>query len=231
MRTSLRAVLGVVGGALLGCSLNITRLTFDLPKQTYSFDTSQWGNLPPAAAGATFPSVPCTDDASCCTPAMALGVSCQMTPLTCPAGTCEGDIPESQNSSINLAQQVPTLATFPGHSLLDVTISSITYEVSNNTLNVDLPPISIYLAPDGVTDPTDSRATLFGTVPSIPAGSNPSGMVQKTANADAVFEMYTKNVSTPFNVIGAATVVIKGGTPVPNGHVTVTIGGSVSAQL
>jgi hypothetical protein len=43
--------------------------------------------------------------------------------------------------------------------------------------------------------------------------------------------MYTKNVSTPFNVIAATTVVIAGGTPVPNGHITVTIGGAVSAQL
>lgn len=231
MQTSLRTVGVLVGALLVGCSLDITRLTFDLPKQTYSFDTSMWGNLPPAAAGVSFPSVPCGADADCCAIGAVANVSCQTTPMVCDAGTCEGQIPESVNSSINLAMQVPALATFPGHSLLDVTISSITYMVSNNTLNVDLPPVSIYLAPDGVTDPTDPRATLFGTVPSIPAGTNPSGAVQKTANADAVFEMYTKNVSTPFNVIGATTVIIKAGTPVPNGHVTVTIGGAVSAQL
>ena len=154
-----------------------------------------------------------------------------MTPLTCPASTCEAQIPESTYSPINLAMQVGALATFPGHSLVDVTIQSITYTVSDNTLNVDLPPISIYLAPDGVTDPTDPSATLFGTVPPIQAGTNPTGSVTKTSNADAVFQMYTKNVSTTFNIIAGATVVIDGGTPVPTGHITVTVGGTVAAQL
>jgi len=232
MRTSLRVVGGLVGAVLIGCSLNITRLTFDLPEQTYSFDTSMWGNLPPAAAGATFPSIPCGADADCCgTAAMTAGWNCQTTPTVCDTGSCEPQIPESTSSSINLAMQVGALATFPGHSLLDVTIGSITYQVSENTLNVDLPPMEIYLAPDGVTDPHDSRATLFGTVPSIPAGTTPSGAVQKTSNADAVFEMYTKNVSTPFNVIGATTVVIAPGTPVPTGHIKVIVGGTVTAQL
>jgi hypothetical protein len=232
MRTSLRAVGGLVGAVLIGCSLNITRLTFDLPKQTYSFDTSMWGNLPPAAVGLTFPSIPCGADADCCgTAAKAAGWDCQTTPTVCDTGSCEPQIPESTSSSINLAMQVGALATFPGHSLLDVTIGSITYAVSDNTLNVDLPPMEIYLAPDGVTDPHDPNARLFGTVPSIPAGSNPMGAVQKTSNADAVFEMYTKNVSTPFNVIGATTVVIAPGTPVPTGHITVTVGGTVTAQL
>jgi hypothetical protein len=230
MRISLRAV-GALTAALAGCSLGITRLTFDLPKQTYSFDTSMWSNLPPAAAGATFPTVPCTADADCCALAALASWSCQTTPMVCASGSCEAQVPESVSSPINLAQQVGQLATFPGHSLLDVSIKSITYTVSDNTLNVDVPSMSIYLAPDGVTDPTDSRAQLFGTVPPIPAGTNPSGSVQKTSNADAIFQMFAKNVSTTFNIIAATTVVVAPGTPVPSGHITVVVGGSVSAQL
>jgi hypothetical protein len=230
MLISLRTA-GVLGVALFGCSLAITRVTFDLPKQTYSFDTSKWGNLPPAAAGVTFPTIPCTSDAECCALGAAASLDCNTTPLMCPAGSCEADIPESLSSSINLAQSVPQLATFPGHSLLKVSIASISYQVADNTLNVDLPPILVYLAPDGVTDISDPSVMLFGTVPSIPAGTDPAGTVQKSPNADAVLQMYTKNVSTPFNVIAATTVVTAGGTPVPNGHITVTIGGAVSAQL
>ncbi len=235
MRTSLRAVgaLGaaLISGALLGCSLDITRLTFDLPKQTYSFDTAMWGNLPPAAAWATVPNVPCGSDGDCCNLATAAGFSCTTTPLVCASGSCQAQVPESMSSSINLAQQVPTLATFPGHSLLHVSISSITYQVSNNTLNVDVPSMAVYLAPDGVTDLTDSRAMLFGTVPAIAAGTTPTGTMQKAPNADAVLEMYTKNISTSFNVIAATTVVIAPGTPIPNGQLTVIVGGTVSAQL
>jgi hypothetical protein len=229
MRKSLRRAGLLLAAGLISCSL--TRVTFDLPSQTYKFDTTTWGNLPPAAVGANFPSVPCSADADCCNLAAAAGLSCSMTPLACPAGTCEAQIPVSTHSSVNLAMQVGQLATFPGHSLLNVSIQSITYTVSNNTLNVDLPTISIYLAPDGVTDPTDPSAELFGTVPPIAAGTDPSGTVQKTSNADAVFEKYTKNVSTTFNIIAAATVLIDGGTPVPNGQITVTVGGAISAQL
>ena len=49
---------------------------------------------------------------------------------------------------------------------------------------MDVPPLSIYLAPDTVTDPTDSRAKLFGTVPAIAAGTTPTGNVQLTSDAD-----------------------------------------------
>jgi hypothetical protein len=221
----------MLGVVLFGCSLDITRVTFDLPKQTYSFDTANWANLPPATAGLSFPSIPCTSDAECCTLGTVASLDCNTTPLTCPAGSCEADVPESLNSSINLAQSVPQLATFPGHSLVKVTIASINYQVSDNTMNVDVPSMQIFLAPDGITDAHDPSAALFGTVPAIPAGTNPSGTVQKAANADTVLEMYTKNVSTPFNVIATTTVVIAAGTPVPNGHITVTIAGAVSAQL
>ncbi len=230
MRISLRTA-GVLGIVLFGCSLAITRVTFDLPKQTYSFDTKMWVNLPPAATGLAFPSIPCSSDAACCTLGAAVSLDCNTTPLTCPAGTCEADVPESQSSSINLAQQVPQLATFPGHSLVKVSIASIGYQVTDNTLNVDLPPMAIYLAPDGITDAHDASAMLFGTVPAIPAGTNPSGMVQKAPNADEVLQMYTSNVSQTFNVIATTTVVIAAGTPVPDGHFTVTIAGVVSAQL
>jgi hypothetical protein len=234
MQTRWRPLHGFLALLFCGCGLissDLTKITFVLPSETYSFDTAKWGNLPPGAAGAVFPSIPCTSDAACCSLASAAGLSCSMTPLSCPSSTCEAQIPESTYQPINLAMQVGALATFPGHSLVNVTIETITYTVSDNTLNVDLPPISIYLAPDGVTDPSDPSATLFGTVPSISAGTNPTGSVTKTANADAVFMMYTKNVSTTFNIIAGATVVIAAGTPVPNGHITVTVDGTVAAQL
>jgi hypothetical protein len=102
--------------------------------------------------------------------------------------------------------------------------------VSNNSLNVDLPPLSIYLAPSNVTDPTDPRAVLFGTVPSIPAGTDPSAQVQLASNSGAVFEMFTANLATPFNFIAATTVKITAGMPVPSGQITIAVTGTISAQ-
>ena len=104
------------------------------------------------------------------------------------------------------------------------------YTVSNNTLNIGLPPISIYLAPSGVTDPTSSQAQLFGTVPAIAAGTDPSGSVTLVPHASAVFQKFTTNLATPFQIIAATTVVVQAGSPVPSGAITVSVDGVISAQ-
>jgi hypothetical protein len=136
---------------------------------------------------------------------------------------------------IDLATDVPSLSSFASDGLGSISISSISYMVSNNTLNIDLPPLSIYLANQGVSDPNDPSAVLFGTIPAIPAGTDPSGNVMLVSNAAAVFGMFTSgathNISTPFNVIAAATVVIPAGSPVPSGGITIAVTGTISAQL
>jgi len=224
--TSAIAALGLVGCGLI--STDITRLTFDLPTETYTFDTSMWGNLPPGQV----PAVPCTADGDCCTAGGLVGISCTTTPLACNAGTCEARIPESVSSNINLVMQVPALSSFPGHALSSVTISSITYSVSNNTLNDDLPALTLYLAPNGVTDPNDPGALKFGTTSPVPAGTDPTNQkVTLVSNAAQVLSMFTSNISTPFNIIAATTVVIAAGTNVPKGAITLAVTGTISAQL
>jgi len=233
MRPSLlkARVFGIAALALAGCGLissDITKLTFDLPTQTYNFDTSMWGNLP---AG-TVPAVPCTSTSDCCTAGSLAGVSCTTTPLDCNAGTCEAAVPESVSSSINLASQVPQLSGFAGHALSQITISKITYSVSNNTMNIDLPPMNIYLAPQGVTDPNDPSAMLFGSTAAIPAGTDPTNQpVSLVSNASQIFGMFTSNISTPFNLIAATVVKIEAGQPVPKGAITIAVTGALSAQI
>jgi len=222
--TSAIAALSLVGCGLI--SSDITRLTFDLPTETYTFDTAQW-NIPPALQGMSFPSIPCPPD--CCTLAGAAGLSCSTTPLVCLSGSCAAELPESQATTIDLSTDVkPSLSQYT--SLVSISISRITYAVRSNSLNVDVPPLSIFLAPSGVTDPTDSRAQLFGTVPTIAAGTTPTGNVQLVSNAAAVFQSFTGNLATPFEIITAATVVIGAGTPVPSGAITIDVTGALSAQ-
>jgi hypothetical protein len=231
MKPSLGTAAALTFLAAGGCGLissDVFRVTFDLPTQTYTFDTAQWGNLPPAAQGATFPSVTCQTDNDCCTLGTVAGLNCTTTPLVCKSSACAAEIPESISTTINLAMQVGSLSKYA--SLGNISISSITYTVSNNTLNVDLPPLNIYLAPMDVTDPTDPRAQLFGTTEAIPAGTDPTAMVQRVSNASAIFQTFTANLSTPFNFIAATTVEIAAGTPVPNGQVTISVTGTISAQ-
>ena len=231
MKPSLRTAVALTFLAAGGCGLissDVFRVTFDLPTQTYTFDTAQWGNLPPGQV----PAIPCTmDPDNCCTLATAAGLNCTTTPLVCKSGACAAEIPESTSTTINLAMQVGSLSQYA--SLGNISISSISYKVSNNTLNVDLPALSIYLAPAtpvNVTDPTDPQAQLFGTTQPIPAGTDPSMMVQLVPNAAAIFQMFTSKLSTAFNFIAATTVEIAAGTPVPMGQVTISITGTISAQ-
>lgn len=226
-------LLGSVGCGLLDSS--ITTTSFVLPAQMFSLNTAMWGNLP---AGST-QAVPCGDGqavADCCNPPAPLPApDCTTTPLVCAADSsgvnaniCTAEIPESLANEINLGSAVPGLSSFPTGN---ITISSVKYTISGNTLNVDLPPVTVYLAPDMVTDPKDTRAMIFGTIPAIPAGTNPTGEVQKDPSADHTFEMYAGSLSTPFEFIAATTVVIPSGTPVPSGQVTVSVSVTLSAHL
>jgi hypothetical protein len=217
----------------VGCGLidsNITTTSFVLPTQTYSFDTSMFKGLP----SGTTPAVPCgagqvvTD---CCMPPARPMPDCTTTPLVCApdasggnANVCTAELPESVSNSINLSQ----VSMFPTGN---ISIASIAYAVSNNTLNVDLPPVTVYLAPNGVTDPKDPSAQVFGTIPAVPAGTDPTGNVQKASNADQVFQTYASNLATPFEFIASTTVVIPSGTPIPNGQVTISVTVTLSVHL
>jgi hypothetical protein len=229
MKTILACALltGMTGCGLLSSDITTTKIA--LPPQTYSFDTSMFKGLPTGNSQ----SVPCGDGqviTDCCNPP----ADCTTTPLVCQpdnssvnngANVCTAVIPESISNSINLSGA--GLSSFPAGN---ISIDSVAYTVSNNTLNVDLPPVAIYLAPDGVTDPKNG-AMLFGTIPAIPMGTNPTGAVQKDPGADHAFEVYAGNLSTPFNFIASTTVVIPSGTPIPSGQVTITVTVTLAAHL
>ena len=224
-------VLGSAGCGLLDSS--IANTSFVLPAQVFSLNTAMWGNLPTGSTQA----VPCGDGqpvTDCCNPPAPLPApDCSTTPLVCAANSagtnvCTAEVPESLANEINLGSAVPGLSSFPTGN---ITIASVKYTISNNTLNVDLPPMTVYLAPDMVTDPKDTRAMIFGTIPAIPAGTDPTGEVQKDPTADHTFEMYAGNLSTPFEFIASTTVVVPSGSPVPSGGVTVSVTVTLSAHL
>jgi hypothetical protein len=154
------------------------------------------------------------------------------TPLICKAtdstAACAAEIPEAISTTINLAMQVVFLSKYA--SLGNISSSSITCRVSNNSLNVALPPLSIHLAPMAVTDPTDPRAELFGTTQAMPAATDSITTVQLVSNAPAIFQMFTENLSTPFNFVATRPVEIVAGTPVPMGPVTISITRTICAQ-
>jgi hypothetical protein len=214
------------------CSLvssDIATINFDLPKKSYSFDTSKSGwNLP----AATLPSVPCTEPTSCCSLAMLAGIDCSIVICDGASGTCAFTATvETPPQTMNLKSEVPQLSGISQQSLVDVTISKISYDVTTNTMNVDLPAIDLYVADQGASSTSDPSATKFGTVPATPAGATlAGGSVTLTPEGQAAFIGYAHNFGTSFVFIGRTTVVVPGGTPIPMGAVDLTVQGQVSAK-
>jgi hypothetical protein len=218
-----------LGGLLLvgavGCGLissDITKLTFDLPRKTYTFDSASFANV---TAG--IPAVPCGGDSPI------LGIAapdCAAHPIVCEAGLCTLKQPVTVSQKMDLKKEVPQLSSVDNQSLADITLTTMHYEATS-TLNVDVPAIELYLAPDGVTDPNDPQAAKFGTVPPIAANETVSGNVEKEPGADDLFASYGHAFGTPFNFIATTTVSVASGSPTPSGKITIVVEGKVSAKL
>jgi hypothetical protein len=210
-------------------SSDIATVKFALPERTYSFDTAKAGwNLPPA----TVPTVPCTDDNVCRMAATVLGISSDMAVCDAPSGTCAVKVTvETPPQSINLKMDAQGLGSLNKQTAIDVTISSIGYDVTTNTMNVDLPPVELFVAPNGTTSTSDPAAKRFGSVPSIPAGlAVTDGSVTMDQTGQDAFVGFAHDFGTPFVFIGRTVVIVPGGTPLPMGAVDIKIKGQLSAK-
>lgn len=208
--------LGVALLAVAGCGLidtDITSVGVELPTRSYEFNATGF-DLPADNSIA----IPCTTNEQCIT-----------SPFICEGGVCTAVVAVTQSTEMNLGQEAPELGGVTG--AVDISIDRIGFAVTTNTLNVDLPPVLLYMAPAGVTDPADPRAMLFGTVPSVPAGQTTNGQVQLASNAGAVFKTFTHDLSMPFTFIASTTVKVASGSGVPSGRVVFSINGRLSVSL
>jgi len=228
------AALGVACGLV---SSDITKVSFDLPPKFYRFDTQQagWKGADTMKFG-TVPAISCTADADCCPPAVAaLGLDCSSIVCDLPPGTatCAFALTiETPPQTIDLKMEVPSVSAISSQNVIDIAISQITYTVSENSLNVDLPPVDLFLADNGAASTGDPSAVQFGTVPVIPrmtTVANGNVTLVQPAAKDA-FNKIGHHLGTPFVFIARSRVLVPGGTPVPSGALSITVGGRLSAQ-
>jgi hypothetical protein len=138
---------------------------------------------------------------------------------------CTASATVSKSQTMNLGQEVQQLSGLTG--VVSISIKHIGYQVTANTLDIDLPDVILYLAPEGVTDASDPNAQKFGTMPAIAAGTMPSGDVILEPNAKQVLAGFTSNIKSPFNFIAATTVKV---THAPTGGIDMTITGQLAAS-
>jgi hypothetical protein len=213
--------------AATGCGLissDVTNFDLTLPDKNFTIDAAAWqvsGSDAQALLATSCASQPMAC-AAAATSACASGCS-----ATCDSSSqkCDLSLDVSLFQMVNLEMEKPELQTINSEPVIKVTIDSVTYDVTSNTLNVDTPPITIYVAPATVTSATDPMAMAVGTIAAVPAGmtiSTPQTLTYVDGGKQTLINIMS-TFKVPFNIIAGSTLVVKDGQPVPTGKLDSTV--------
>ncbi len=207
-----------------GCGLidsNIADFDLSLPAKEISVDTADWM----LAGGTMVPAVDCSENATICD--AAVSQFCGNESLcagSCDGQSCRADVAVNLFRSFDLAQEKPELREIDGKPLIDVSISRISYTITENTMNVDSTPMGIYIGPQTAMTIDHSDAELIGTIPVIAAGQTlASTEVELVADAKKIVGRYMREYSTPFNIIMGSTVALKAADILPTGKLVAVV--------
>ncbi|HEX6837045.1 MAG TPA: hypothetical protein VF334_10760 [Polyangia bacterium] len=223
-------------GALLavaaGCGLvNSNTLSYE-----YKFDPPQsfMENFGDATNMAIVPSMACDPAADACAtllpPAMrgAATLACDPTSRMCAATV---DVRLAYPVDLSM-QSLP--APVVQYGVDKVSIEKIAYWIMNNQVNVEIPPIDLYVASAAAKDENDPSAKLVGTVSKLPPKSQctdaadtapepaaPMGVsvcdVKLSDAGQSALATFVKDYKTPFQFIAHTKVVAHAGDPMPTG--------------
>jgi hypothetical protein len=198
-------------------SSDVTNFDLTLPDKKFSVDTSGWQVDQQAAS--TYLDTSCTNPApNVCTTAAAAACTANCSGVCGTNNKCDLQLDVALHQGVDLVMEKPELKTINSEPVIKVTIDSVQYEVTDNTLNVATPPMGVFVAPMSITDPNDPMSQQIGTIDAIPAGSTfpPRDMAYTAAGKQALADTMG-TYRTPFNVIVGATLTVKAGEALPSG--------------
>jgi hypothetical protein len=214
---------------LAGCGLissDVTNFDLTLPPKKFTIDTGGW-KVDKTAAD-LYLRQSCTMSQTCNSAVqLACAMGCSGSCNMAQPQTCDLSLDVSLSQKVDLVMERPELKSINDEPVIKVTIDSVTYEVVSNTLNVDTPEVTIYVAPVAVVtaDPKDPQVKAIGTIAPVPAGQTTNGpqpiMFTPTGRAALVAIMST--FKTPFNVLAGASIVVSAGQPVPSGKLEAVV--------
>jgi len=143
---------------------------------------------------------------------------------TCNAAkTCDLSLDISLAQLVNIATEKPDLASFTNQSVIKVSVDSVTYEITKNGLNVEIPELTVYVAPMSVI--SASEATAIGTIDPIPAGwtTTEAQSIKFTATGRDKLVDVMSTYKTPFNVIVGSSILVTSGQQVPTGQLDAVV--------
>ena len=209
-----------------GCGLvssDVTNFDLTLPDKSFTIDTASWdidGTQAEQLLETSCESSPsvCNSVAqSAC--AMDCAGSCNAT-----TQTCDLELRVGLYRPIDLVMERPELKSINDEPVIKVTLDSVTYEITTNTLNVDTPELKLYVAPMSVMEPGDPQAKEIGTIePAIAGMTTAAAQVTFTPTGKAELIGMMNNFKTPFNIIVGSTLLVQAGQPVPSGKLDAVV--------
>ncbi len=210
-----------------GCGLvdsNVTNFDLTLPDKNFTIDATGW--QVDRTQAMQFLMTSCASQPTVC--ASAAAQACKMDcsgSCNTSTKTCDLSLDVSLYRPIDLLSEKPELKSINDEPVIKVTIDSVTYEVTQNSLNVDTPELTIYVAPMSVMDPKAPQAKAIGTIAPVRAGQTTTKpeTIAFTATGKAELVNIMSTFKTPFNVLVGSTLVVHANSPVPAGKLDAVV--------
>jgi hypothetical protein len=211
---------------------DVDDIHFLLPEKEFTVDSAHFSI---DATGDTIPEIDCP--ANSCTTA-GENFSCDTILGKCVA-TADFEL---QSELVRLDEEVSELSTINSNDNLTVTFKYIQMEVISNTLNFDLPPVTIYVAPSTINSLYDvngdivSEAALIGTLGSIEQGMklNPEDNIydiQLSQNGENNLTRYVQQPDVPFYFYIAGQIQFNPGDDIPQGAIKIKVHSAAKASI
>jgi hypothetical protein len=224
LRLSAGVVLLACAGGCGLISSDVSNFDLTLPDKNFSVDSAAWQVDPTLAR--MFLGTQCTTPApNVCTTAASTACAMNCTGACGAAHTCDLSLQVSVFQPVDLVTEKPELKTINDQPVIKVTIDSVTWEVTANTLNVATPVMNVYVAPMSVMDPADPMAKQVGVINPIDAMMTTTAP-QTLAYTETGKQALVDTMSTfknPFNVIVGSTLTLKNGDTLPTGRLDAVV--------
>lgn len=212
--------------ASTGCGLidsDITNFDLTLPEKEFSIDTANW-QVDGQQAMALL-ETDCSGAPTLCNQAaqMACAMDCSAT-CNSSTNTCDLSLDVGLYAMVDLINDKPELKAIDDQPVISVTVDSVKYEVTANTLNVDTPAIDLYVAPMSIMEPSSPEAKKIGTIEPVPAGATVASRdITFTEGGKAELVKIMSTFKTPFNVLVGSNLVVRSGQQLPMGRLDAVI--------
>jgi len=214
----LAAIAGLGGCGLI--SSDVTNFDLMLSPKKFTIDATRWSVDQDKAD--TYLNVSCASNMALCSSAVQLACTKDCSGTCNASQTCDLSLDIALAQSVDLVSEKPELKSINDEPVIKVTIDSVTYRVTSNSLNVATPEIQVYVAPMSVMKPP---ATLIGTIPAVAAGEVTAGDQEMKFTSDGKRQLVDmmNSFKTPFNVLVGSSIVVRKGQLVPTGKLEAVV--------